>query len=158
MKRRTILMTVIASALTLALPGGVVKASGAFTQTVHFSLFNATVPVTCAGAMTGVTAANATGNGVGHQTGNANGFWDTSTFTGDGTITISPPGTTYQGHIQEWDGFEGNKQNFVVHETFNFQGTNVADPTQSLNMHVNFDRTTNADGTVTAFHADVSCQ
>ncbi len=105
MKRRSILMTVIATALSLAIPGGVVKASGAFTQTVHFSLFRATVPVTCAGAMTGVTAANATGNGVGHQTGNANGSWDTSTVTGDGTITISPPGTTYQGHIQEWDGF-----------------------------------------------------
>jgi hypothetical protein len=48
-------------------------------------------------------------------------------------------------------------QNLVVHETFNFQGTNVLDPTQALNMHVNFDRTTNANGTVTAFHANVSC-
>jgi hypothetical protein len=46
----------------------------------------------------------------------------------------------------------------VVHETCNFQSTNVADPTQSLNMHVNFDRATNANGKVTAFHADVSCR
>ena len=84
---------------------------------------------------------NATGNGVTHQTVNGNGAWFTSTFTGEATITFWSQGTVDQngnvtsvggtedlevtGHLTNWDGFSGNRQNAVAHGTIDFHGTVV---------------------------------
>jgi hypothetical protein len=88
------------------------------------------------------TDVNATGNGVSHQTVNGAGdFWATSTFTGNATVSFWTGGTVDQdgnvtsvtgteelqvtGHLTEWFGFEGNRNNAVGHGTINFQGTVV---------------------------------
>jgi hypothetical protein len=89
---------------------------------------------------------NDTGNGVQHETINGAGdAWFTTTFTGTGVITFYPPSSVdvtfdSQGNItnvvvkgspdmivsaklQEWFGFEANKQNAVGHGTINAHGT-----------------------------------
>jgi hypothetical protein len=89
------------------------------------------------------TDINATGNGVSHQTTNGAGdFWATSTFTGNATVSFWSQGTVdpstgnvtsvggtedmqVTGHLTEWFGFEGNRNNAVEHGTVNFQGTVV---------------------------------
>jgi len=109
-----------------------------------------------------------------HFTANSTGDWFTATFEGQDTLTeglAGPPdangnatfipngGPTFQGHMVEWFGFEGNQNNQVTHATFNFKGTNVnpTDPMQTLSMHAAFDVTINANGTVTANHFTASC-
>jgi hypothetical protein len=87
-----------------------------------------------------------TGNGVQHQTVNGAGdAWFTTTFTGTGDITFYPPKSvnvtfdnmgnitnvvitgpsdmTVSAKLQEWFGFEANKQNAVGHGTVNAHGT-----------------------------------
>jgi hypothetical protein len=155
MKKLLVAVAVIAA--LSATPARSTLADEASTQTQHLDTLNEAIPITCAGLFSGVTLVDATGNGVEHLTVKGNGSWFTTTFTGEGTITMLPPGATYQGHVQSWTGVEENNQNGVQHATFNFQGTNVADPAQSLNVHAAFQMTVNADGTVTANHATVSC-
>ncbi len=132
------------------------SANGAFTATTHVDTLRGGIPVTCAGP--GVSVINATGNGVQHLTVNGTGDWFTTTFAGEGTLMMIPPGTTYQGHVQTWFGSEDNNQNSVVHATLNFDGASVADPSQILHMHAAFDVTVNANGQVTANHFTVDCR
>ena len=132
------------------------SAAGAFTATTHVDTLRGAIPVTCTG--TGVSLINATGNGVQHLTVNGTGDWFTETFAGEGTLTMIPPGSAYQGHVQTWFGSEDNNQNNVVHATLNFDGTNVADPSQILHLHAAFDVTVNANGQPTANHFTVDCR
>ena len=131
------------------------SAAGAFTTTTHVDTLRGGIPVTCAGP--GVSLINATGNGVQHLTVNGTGDWFTETFAGEGTLTMLPPGTTYQGHVQTWFGSEDNNQNSVVHATLNFEGTNVVVPSQILRMHAAFDVTVNANGVMTVSNFTVNC-
>ncbi len=132
------------------------SAAGAFTTTTHVDTLRAAIPVACAGP--GVSLINAAGNGVQHLTVNDTGDWFTTTFAGEGTLMMVPPGTTYQGHVQIWFGSEDNNQNSVVHATLNFDGTNVADPSQILHLHAAFDVTINANGVPTANNFTVTCR
>jgi hypothetical protein len=89
---------------------------------------------------------NDTGNGIQHQTINGAGDgWFTTTFTGTGDIKFYRPSrvnVTFDGQgnitnvvinglpdmtvsaqLQEWFGFEANKQNAVGHGTINAHGT-----------------------------------
>jgi hypothetical protein len=132
------------------------SAAGAFTTTTHVDSIHAAIPVACAGP--GVSLINATGNGVQHLTVNGTGDWFTTTFAGEGTLMMVPPGTTYQGHVQIWFGSEDNNQNGVVHATLNFDGTNVADPSQILHLHAAFDVTVNANGVLTVNNFTVDCR
>ena len=132
------------------------SANGAFTTTTHVDTLHAGIPVTCAG--TGVSLIDATGNGLQHLTANGTGDWFTTTFAGEGTLTMIPPGTTYRGHVQTWFGSEDNNQNSVVHATLNFDGANVADPSTVLHMHAAFDVTVNANGVPTANNFTVDCR
>ena len=163
------LKILVASATTfLALTLSVVPAgaAGAQTFTQHINTLADNIPATCAGPFTGATLVNATGNGVQHFTGNKTGFWFTATFEGQGTIqqfTPSPngpvAGAVYQGHVQEWIGTEDNLKTLIpFHATFNFNGTNVADPSQALSMHIETQTTINPDGTVTVNRFTVSCR
>lgn len=154
------LFVVAVSMLGLALSPGSAYAAGAFTGTAHITSLHDAIPITCAGAFTGLTFRDATGNGVMHLTVNGTGDWFTTTFEGQGTIvqTAGPyAGKVFQGHLVDWFGSEDNLQNNVQHATFNFQGANVADPSQTLAMHAAFDVTTNATGSVTVQNITVSC-
>ena len=132
------------------------SAGGAFTTTTHVNTFRGPIPVTCSGP--GLSLINATGNGVQHLTVNGTGDWFTETFTGDGTLTMVPPGTTYQGHVQTWFGTEDNNQNNVAHATLNFDGANLADPSQILHLHAAFQVTVNANGDMTVSNFTVDCR
>ena len=149
------LVAVGAAVVGIAASVATASAAGAFTTTTHTDTLRGGIPVTCAG--TGVSLINATGNGVQHLTVNGTGDWFTETFAGVGTLTMLPPGTTYQGHVQTWFGSEDNNQNGVVHATLNFDGSSVADPSQILHMHAAFDVTVNANGEITANHFTVDC-
>jgi hypothetical protein len=161
MTRRILLLVVVMAALFAP---AATAGNGAFTTTWHFTTASDVIPVTCTNAPNGALAFDATGNGIGHFTGNSTGGWFTSTFTGVGTMTFgtltsvfTPTGPTYQGKITEWFGDENNNQNGVEHATFNFHGTNVAAPFDALDLHAAFDVTMNANGTITANHFSVNC-
>lgn len=157
----------VSVATLLALTFSVVPAgaTGAQTFTTHIDQIHDVIPATCAGPFTGVSLVNATGNGVQHGTINSTGDWFTATFEGQGTVqqvtfTQAGPvaGAIFQGHVQEWIGSEDNLQNAVpFHATFNFQGTNVANPAQALAMHIETQWTINANGTTTVQRFTVSC-
>ena len=152
--RRFVFAVAAATAALLVSVG--VAFAGAFTQTIHITQFNGTIPVNCA-SPSGSVAINATGNGVQHLTVNGTGDWFTTTFAGNGTVTDSVSGATFQGHVTEWFGAEDNNQNGVQHAIFSFHGTNVADPTQSLSMEAHFDVTVNANGQLTANVTGLNC-
>jgi hypothetical protein len=143
-----------AAAAALALSTGTVAAAPGQTQSN--GPIADQIPLTCAGGFTGVTSYTGIGNSIVHHNGNSNGDWDTMTQEGTVILVISPNGGTYTGHVQDWFGAEANKQNFVVHATLNFIGTNVADGT-AFQLHANFDITTNAAGATTASHFNVTC-
>jgi hypothetical protein len=157
MKKLFALVASLGAIVALSLPA---SASGAFTQTVH--LHNATVsaviPISCSGPF-GTTAYTAVVNGVQHLTVNGTGDWFTATAAGTGTLTVSDVAASpFQGHVEDWFGAEDNLQNNVTHATFNFHGTSIADPSQTLALHAAFDVTFNANGTMTANHFTVSCR
>jgi hypothetical protein len=169
MKR--LLVVFAASAVAMCLGAVPANAGGATTGTFHVSTLNDVIPAGCTGPGSAVQN-NATGNGVLHFTVNGTGDWFTATFEGQDMLTeglVGPPdangnptfisngGPTFQGHMVEWFGFEGNHQNQVAHATFNFHGTNVADSTQTLSMHAAFQITINANGTMTVSNFTVSC-
>ena len=142
----------------LALSATPAYAAGAWSTTVHVNSISGGLPITCGGP--GLSLISATGNGVQHLNVNGTGDWYTETFEGQGTLvqTAGPiAGIVYQGHVVTWFGAEDNNQNGVQHATFNFNGSSVANPAVTLSMHGAFDVTTNADGTVTANHFNVSC-
>jgi hypothetical protein len=153
--RKKVVVILAAAITAVFLPAGVAFA-GAFTQTVHITQFNDTIPINCT-SPTGSIAVNATGNGVEHLTVNGTGDWFTTTFAGNGTVMDNVTGATFQGHVTEWFGAEDNNQNSVLHAIFSFHGTNVADSTQSLSMQAHFDVTTNANGQVTANIFSINC-
>jgi hypothetical protein len=167
---KKLLVVFAASAVAACLGAVPASAAGAFSQTVHISTLNDFIPAGCTGPGSAVQN-NATGNGVVHFNVNGTGDWFTTTFEGQDTLTegfVGPPdsnghptfipgGPTFQGHMIEWFGFEGNHQNVVNHATFNFNGTNVADPTQTLSMHAAFQVTVNANGTMTVNNFTASC-
>jgi hypothetical protein len=87
-----------------------------------------------------------TGNGKTNQNFNNNGFWETSSFTGNATATFysasnltfdsdgnvtgttGPPDMVVTGHLTDWFGVSDNKQNLVEHGTIDFHGTVVSGP------------------------------
>ncbi len=145
--RRTIFTALAAMALVLGF-AGTAAAGDTFTQTInqHNVTVTAFIPIGCGGPFLTYTA---TGNSVQHITVNGAGdFWFTATFEGTGTLTTG--GHTYAGHLMDWFGQEDNNKNGVLHATFNFVG-------DGLTVHGAFDTTTNANGTVTADHFNVSC-
>ena len=145
--RRTILTALAAMALVLGF-AGTAAAGDTFTQTInqHNITVTAFIPIGCGGPFLTYTA---TGNSVQHITVNGAGdFWITTTFEGTGTLTTG--GQSYTGHLIDRFGLEDNNRNGVVHATFNFVG-------DGLTVHGAFDTTTNANGTVTADHFNVSC-
>ncbi len=149
-------VAVLVTLIALLVPVASVNAAATST-TWHFTTLVNPIPVTCAGPFTGITLAEATGNGVGHFTVNSTGDWFTFTFAGDGTVTGALPGTVFSGHITVWFGSEDNNQNTVQHAIFAFHGVNVADPSQTLQMEAHFNFTVNANGVVTATPIAVSC-
>jgi hypothetical protein len=91
-----------------------------------------------------------TGQGVEHAIVNNNGqgYWFTSTFTGDVTVqfwtvdsmgmpkALDPAAPVLTGHITETNGFNGNLQNFVQQDNVNFTASdgmtfNAVDHTSS---------------------------
>ena len=108
-------------------------------QTAHFSDINQTgspfanAPSCPAFITTDYVTLIGSGNGVEHSIiNNAGDGWFTSTFTG--TVTITPyldAGLTtpdpnvlpFTGHLTQWFGGSFNKNNFVFHFTFHFDGT-----------------------------------
>jgi hypothetical protein len=171
-RMKRLLIVVAASALTVCLGAVPANAAGAFSQTVHMTTLHDSIPAGCTGPGSAVQD-NATGNGVQHFTINAAGdFWFTFTFEGQDLLTeglAGPPdamgnstfidngGPTFQGHMMEWFGFEGNNKNNVTHATFSFNGTNVAAPYQALSMHASFDVTVNANGVTTVNNFRATC-
>jgi hypothetical protein len=155
MKKLVASVASLAAVVALSLPA---SASGAFTMTMplHNAPFSDTIPIACAGP--GTTMFTATVNGVEHFTANGTGDWFTATAAGEGTVVVSDVAASpFQGHIQEWFGAEDNLNNRVFHATFNFQGTSVANPSQTLAMHAAFDVTFNANGALATSHFTVSC-
>lgn len=118
---------------------------GPCTETDHFSELSILgSPLNCPGYFSGWVAIDVVGNGVQHITvNNAQDFWFTTTFAGTATVTPvlvtitpnpppQPPTITVMpdpsrpvltGNLTTWFGFEGNKNNFVVHDTGNAQLT-----------------------------------
>jgi hypothetical protein len=146
-------------------------AAGAFSQTVHISTLQDVLAPGCTGPASAIRD-NATGNGVMHFNVNGTGDWFTATFEGQDTLTeglagpldsngnttfIDNGGPTFQGHMMEWFGFEGNHDNQVAHATFNFKGTNVADATMTLSIHAELQMTVNANATVTVTRFTLTC-
>lgn len=157
MRKLLALVASLAAVGALSLPA---SASGAFTSTMplHDFALSDVIPVSCSSAFSGTTAFSATVNGVMHLTGNGTGFWFTTTAAGPGTVAVSDVAASpFQGHVELWFGLEDNLQNSVVHATFNFHGTSLANASQTLAMHAAFDVTVNANGTLTANHFTVSC-
>ncbi|WP_287900881.1 hypothetical protein [Arthrobacter sp.] len=64
---------------------------------------------------------------------------------------------TFSGHVQDWFGQEQSNKSSITHATFNFQGTSVSDPSQTLAMHAALDIATNANGVTTASNMIVIC-
>jgi len=145
--RRIMLTTLAAMALMFSYTTS--ANADTFTQTInqHNVTVTSFIPIGCGGANS--LTYTATGNLVQHITVNGAGdFWFTATFEGTGTLTTG--GHTYAGHLMDWFGQEDNNKNGVLHATFNFVG-------DGLTVHGAFDTTTNANGTVTADHFNVSC-
>ncbi len=157
MKKLLASVASLAAVVALSLPA---SASGAFTSTtpLHNAPFSFAIPISCSGPFSGSTAITATVNGVEHLTVNGTGDWFTMTAAGEGTLVVSDVAASpFQGQMEFWFGAEVNLQNSVAHATFNFHGTSVANPSQTLAMHAAFDVTVNANGTLTASHFTVSC-
>ena len=144
-------------------------AAATFTQTVHFTQNPQPdiIPVSCSSAGNAISI-NSTGNGVLHFTvNNADDFWVTGTFEGNGTVTtgnfnpvtgtFTPAGPVYSGHTMEWFGVEENNQNSVNHATFNFNGTDTVTGAH-IGIHAAFQITTNANGVVTVSNFTISCR
>lgn len=155
MKKLLALLVSLGAVVAMSLPA---SASGAFTQTIplHNVTLTNVIPVACSGP--GTTTYNATVNGVEHLTINGTGDWFTATAAGTGTLWVSDVAASpFQGHVEDWFGLEDNLQNSVTHATFNFHGTSIANPNQTLALHAAFDVTVNANGIPTANHFTVSC-
>ena len=166
MKR--LLLAVLTSVVGLCLGSAPVSAA-AVTGTQHINSLQDVLPFSCAGPG-GAIQNVATGNGVMHFIANSTGDWFTATFSGQDALTeganggtfmnpvfVPNGGPTFQGHMEEWFGFEGNLNNTVAHATFNFHGANVVDSTQSLAIHAAFDMTFNANGILTVNNFTLSC-
>jgi hypothetical protein len=122
--------------------------TGPCTETDHFSeLAFPVAPAPGCGPQTPAFL-TATGNGVQHVTvNNASDSWFTTTFTGDATISVlvvsgTPPNLIFSGgapllsgHITAWFGGEFNMQNYVLHDTVTFQGTDLTTG-QSVHLHL----------------------
>ena len=124
------------------------------------------IPVSCSPAGNAISI-NSTGNGVLHLTvNNADDFWVTGTFEGNGTVTtgkspdgvtFTPAGPVYSGHSVEWFGVEENNKNLVNHATFNFNGNDTVTGAP-IGIHAAFQITFNANGVVTVSNFTVSCR
>jgi hypothetical protein len=162
MKRLLILPAVLALLLVVALPasagsgsgpppvpwchpamGPGLPSTGPCTETDHFSQLAFPVAPTpgCGPQTFGFLMA--TGNGVQHVIVNKAGdSWFTTTFTGSAQIfavdlSTNPPTIgplLASGHITTWFGGEFNKQNYVLHDTTTFQGTDAVSG-QSIHLH-----------------------
>ena len=146
-------------------------AAATITSTQHFTSNPQPdiIPVSCS-PLGNAISINSTGNGVLHTTlNNANDFWITGTFEGNGTVTtgnailtaagpiFTPTGPVYRGHTTEWFGGEFNNKNFVNHATFNFNGTDTATGAP-IGIHAAFQVTFNANGVMTVSNFTVSCR
>ncbi len=122
MKR--LLLAVLTSVVGLCLGSAPVSAA-AVTGTQHINSLQDVLPFSCAGPG-GAIQNVATGNGVMHFIANSTGDWFTATFSGQDALTeganggtfmnpvfVPNGGPTFQGHMEEWFGFEGNLNNTV---------------------------------------------
>jgi len=76
---------------------------------------------------------------------------------GPGSFTFAPSDTTlptYTGHATDWFGESDNRQNTVMHSTFNAQAH--APDGSHLDMHETFHYSVSATGVTVAFD-NVSC-
>jgi hypothetical protein len=151
--RRTTLVALTVAALLMVAAQGVAAAPvppsdftcgvTVFTpcnQTAHFSdLMEVGTPFSSASAScpafvtTDYVTLIGTGNGIEHSIINkALDGWFTSTFTGTVTLTAyldaalttrDPNVLPYTGKLTEWFGGSFNRNNFVFHDTFHFEGT-----------------------------------
>ena len=143
-------------------------AAATITRTMHFTQNPQPdiIPVSCSPAGNAISI-NSTGNGVLHLTvNNADDFWVTGTFEGNGTVTtgnsldgvtFTPAGPVYSGHSVEWFGVEENNKNLVNHATFNFNGNDTVTGAP-IGIHAAFQITFNANGVVTVSNFTVSCR
>jgi hypothetical protein len=108
-------------------------------QTAHFGDTNqvgtpfASAPSCPAFVTTDYVTIIGTGNGIEHSIiNNALDGWFTSTFTGTVTLTAyldaaltrpDPKVGPFTGQLTEWFGGSFNRNNFVFHSTFHFNGT-----------------------------------
>jgi hypothetical protein len=104
-----------------------------FSDTVQVGTPFASAPSCPAFVTTDFALISGTGSGVEHSiVNNALDGWFTSTFTGTATITAyldagltqpDPNVLPFTGKLTEWFGGSFNKNNFVFHSTFHFDGT-----------------------------------
>jgi hypothetical protein len=137
------------------------------SSSFFFPLDGAHAPASCQALIAfPVAIVSNDGNGVSHGTLNKNGGWGGNTFTGPATMfSLNPDGSLgaaqYVGHVTEWDGGGQNSLSGLNQTeggiTLNFQGTSVANPSQTLLLHFNMHMTTNNSGTPTATIVNGSC-
>ena len=146
---------------------------GPCQETDHFGqLTFIGTPLPGCSTISGFVQITTIGNGVQHV--NVNGaqdFWFTSTMVGPTTIVqgsvdlmgVFTPETSlpsFTGHMQQWFGVQGNRSNFSVSGTTNFQGTNSSTGA-SVSLHFNFHMNTTGSSSYipnpNSAHFDVSC-
>ncbi|SRR5216684_3913335 len=132
MRRAISSLAALGAVLLMAVPA---QAAGATTFTQNFHDATATFDVVnpCTGVAGTVTE---TFNAVMHITFLANGTgWGTMTMEGAFTLAQTN-GVIYTGHVQGWDGFSFNLNNFTASATFNLHATGSDGTT--LRFHDNF--------------------
>jgi hypothetical protein len=130
-----------------------VQSDGALQRHVQVGTPFANAPSCPAFVTNDFALISGTGNGVEHSiVNNALDGWFTSTFTGTATITAYIGDPTlggvrglaelpFTGKLTEWFGGSFNKNSFVFHSTFHFNGT-AADGTTFRILDVSHTNTT----------------
>jgi hypothetical protein len=120
-----------------------------------------TIPANCpfdTGAVFTVT-----GNAVGHGVTNNNGAWFGQTIEGAATLADGDASPIYAGHLTGWTGFGTNmNQSDATGQietglTLDFEGVSTTDPSNTLDVHIDWQGTQNNNGTVTAMLEHFTC-
>jgi len=114
-----------------------------------------TLPATCWMPVTDAYM-SVSGNAQFHNTGNKNGFWSTTTFTGTASVqpivfttgvpvkqtpttptsntvvTVTPSMSLASGHLTVWDGISVNRRTVVETATLTFKGTEATGAAVSM--------------------------
>jgi streptogramin lyase len=132
-RRLIVLLGAVIASLVFATPA---SASGATSSTQNFHGAFPPMQVTplCGSAAPGGTL-YATGNAVFHITVNAAGdVWVTNTQEAWFNLVPDTGTVTYTGHFAIWFGESLNKNNVVLHDTFNIHATGSDGSTISINI------------------------